>query len=422
MAGPRTTALIVATALFMQNLDSAAVATALPAMARDFGVDPARLGVAVTAYLVALTVFIPVSGWMADRFGARRVFLLAILLFGAASAACGFARAVPELVLARVAQGMAGAMMVPVGRLLLLSNTPKSEMLTAMAWLTMPAMLGPILGPPLGGLLTDLFGWRAVFWINLPVALLGIVAVAWKITPLPAVPPGPPDWQGLILVGAALALLMAGLETIGRGVLPEALAAVLLAAGAVLAWRAILHCRRAPRPALDLGLLALPSFRQAALAGSLFRAGAGAVPFLVPMLLQVGFGWSATEAGFVALATALGAFAMKPLARPVLKRWGFRRVLAANGVLAALGVAAGAAFSPAWPLAALFAALAVGGLFRSLQFTAMNTLAFAEVPREAFRPRPPSTARRSNCRRRSASCWRRGCWRRAAMSPAATRS
>ncbi|MCU0945713.1 MAG: MFS transporter [Rubritepida sp.] len=382
MAGTRTTAIIVATALFMQNLDSAAVATALPAMARGLDVDPARLGVAITSYLVALTVFIPVSGWIADRFGAKRVFLAAIALFGLASAACGLADGLGALVLARIAQGMAGAMMVPVGRLLLLSHTPKSEMLTAMTWLTMPAMLGPIMGPPLGGLLTDLFGWRAVFWINLPVAAIGLVLVAWKIAPLPSAHPGPPDLRGLLLVGVTLAGVMAGIETIGRGVLPAPLPLLLLALGLSAGVLALRHCRRVARPALDLGLLRAPSFHHAALAGSLFRIGAGAVPFLVPLLLQLGFGWSATEAGFVAFATALGAFAMKPLARPILRRFGFRTALAVNGVLAAAGVAVGAAFTPAWPIAAIFLALAAGGLFRSLQFTALNTLAFADVAKD----------------------------------------
>jgi EmrB/QacA subfamily drug resistance transporter len=381
-ADPRLTAVIVASALFMQNLDSAAVATALPSMARDFGEDPARLGVAITSYLVALTVFIPLSGWIADRFGAKRVFMAAIATFGIASALCGLSQSLTELVLARILQGFGGAMMVPVGRLLLLSRIRKEEMLTAMTWLTMPGMLGPISGPPLGGLMTDLFGWRSVFWINIPVAILGLVMVAWKIEPLPRTKPGPPDVVGLVLVGAALALLMSGLETVGRGVFPVGVPEALLLLGGVVAWAAIRHCRRVKRPALDLTLLRLPSFNHATFAGSLFRTGAGAMPFLVPMLLQVGFGWSATEAGFVSFATALGAFAMKPLARPILKRFGFRAVLAGNGLLAAVGVAIGALFSPAWPIALLFVALALGGLFRSLQFTAMNTVAFADVPQE----------------------------------------
>lgn len=382
MADARLTAVIVASALFMQNLDSAAVVTALPSMARELNEDPARLGVAITSYLVALTVFIPVSGYIADRFGAKRVFLIAIAFFGLSSAACGLANSLGELVTARVLQGMAGAMMVPVGRLLLLSGIRKDEMLTAMTWLTMPAMLGPILGPPLGGILTDLFGWRSVFWINLPVALFGFLMVAWKITPLPRIDPGPPDLRGLALVGGALAALMAGIETVGRGVLPDHWPGALLALGTVLALLAWRHCRRVEKPALDLTLMRYPSFRHATLAGSLFRAGAGGVPFLVPMLLQIGFGWGATEAGFVAFATAIGAFAMKPLTRPILRRFGFRNVLIVNGLLAACGVAIGAGFTEAWPIALMFVALAFGGLFRSLQFTALNTLAFAELPRE----------------------------------------
>ncbi|MBY0339432.1 MAG: MFS transporter [Acetobacteraceae bacterium] len=381
-ADPRVTAVIVASALFMQNLDSAAVVTALPSMARDLNEDPARLGVAITSYLVALTVFIPLSGWIADRFGAKRVFMLAIALFGGASALCGLAGSLTELVLARILQGFGGAMMVPVGRLLLLSRIRKEEMLTAMAWLTMPGMLGPISGPPLGGLMTDLFGWRSVFWLNLPVAVLGLVLVAWKIEELPRGKPGPPDIPGLLLVGGALALLMSGIETVGRGVFPPGVPEALLVTGGAVGWLAIRHCRRVKRPALDLTLLRLPSFNHATLAGSIYRTGAGAMPFLVPLLLQLGFGWSATQAGFVSFATAIGAFAMKPLARPILRRFGFRTVLVGNALLAAGGVALGAAFSPAWPVAALFAALALGGLFRSLHFTALNTIAFADVPQE----------------------------------------
>lgn len=382
MPSTRATAAIVASALFMQNLDSSAVVTALPAMARDLGEDPARLGVAITAYLVALTVFIPVSGFIADRFGAKRVFLLAIALFGLSSAMCGLSQSLGALVWWRVVQGLGGAMMVPVGRLLLLSSIRKEEMLTAMTWLTMPAMLGPISGPPLGGLLTDLFGWRSVFFINVPVAVLGLALVAWKIPPSPTRDPGPPDIRGLVLLGGALAAFMAGLETVGRGVLPPWWPEGLLLAGLGLGVLALRHVRRVERPALDLSLLQEPGFRAATLAGSLFRTGAGAVPFLVPMLLQVGFGWGATEAGFVTFATALGAFAMKPLARPILRRFGFRTTLVANTALAALGVAAGALFTPAWPIAAIFAVLALGGLARSLNFTSLNTLAFADLPKE----------------------------------------
>jgi len=378
----RRIALIVASALFMQNLDSAVLATALPAMARDLGEDPARLGAAITSYLVALTVFIPFSAWIADRFGAKRVFMLAIAVFVCASVLCGRAQGLGELVAFRILQGLGGAMMVPVGRLLLLRGVEKRDMLSAMAWLTMPALLGPVTGPPLGGVLTDLFSWRAVFWINVPIGLIGLVLVAWKIPHVEPTRPGPPDLVGLALTGAALALLMFGLETVGRHVVPEALSWAGLVLGLATGWLAIRHCRRAPRPAVDLSLFRIATFRDPAFAGSLFRTGAGAVPFLIPVMLQVGFGMSATESGFVSFATALGAFAMKPLVRPLLKRTGFRSALMANGVVAAAGVGALALVGPSWPAVAIFGLLAAGGLSRSLQFTALNTLAFAEVPPE----------------------------------------
>ncbi len=378
----RTIALIVASALFMQNLDSAVLATALPAMARDLHEDPARLGAAITSYLVALTVFIPFSSWIADRFGAKRVFMFAILVFVLASVLCGRSQGLGELIAFRILQGMGGAMMVPVGRLLLLRDIPKNEMLSAMAWLTMPALLGPVTGPPLGGILTDLFSWRAVFWINVPIGLIGVTLVAWKIPDVLPRRPGPPDVVGLALTGLSLALLMFGLETVGRHVVPSVLSWAGLACGLVAGAFAIRHCRRVKRPALDLSLFSIATFRDPAIAGSMFRSGAGAVPFLIPVMLQIGFGMSASQSGLISFATALGAFAMKPLVRPLLRRTGFRLALVVNGAIAAAGIAALALIGPAWPSAAIFLLLAVGGLARSLQFTALNTLAFAEVPPE----------------------------------------
>jgi MFS family permease len=359
---PRLMAAIVASALFMQNMDSAAIVTALPAMAIDLGEPPARLGVAITSYLVAITVFIPVSGWVADRFGAKRVFMLAIAVFTCASVLCGRSH------------------VVPVARLLLLRRTPKSEMITVMTWLTMPAMIGPISGPPLGGFLTDHFGWRSVFYINVPIGMLGLILVAWFIPRVPPADPGPADTRGLLLVGLALALLMSGFETIGRGVVPPGLPEALLAAGGLLGALAVRHCLRGVRPAIDFSLLKLPGFFHSAITGSIFRAGAGATPFLVPMLLQLGFHRSATESGIVSFATALGALAMKPLARPILRRFGFRQVLVVNALASAAGIGLCALYTPLWPIPVIFATLALGGLFRSLQFTALNTLAFADVP------------------------------------------
>jgi len=366
----------------MQNLDSSVVATVLPAMAQDLGQDPVNLSVAITSYLVALCVFIPVSGWVADRYGARRVFMLAIFVFALASALVGLAQGLGTLVAARVLQGIGGAMMVPVGRLLLLRRIRKEELLTAMTWLTMPALLGPVFGPPLGGLLADAVSWRAVFWINVPVGVVGL-ALVWRFIPeVEAQDAGKLDLAGLVLWGVALAALVAAAETIGRGLVPQAVTIALGVVGAVAAGFAIRHSRRVARPAVDLSLLRIRSFAMPMGAGTLFRAGAGAVPFLLPLKLQLVFGLSAGESGLVTFATALGAFAMKPLVRPLLRRFGFRAVLAANGAAAAAGVAVCALFSPAWPLAAIFIVLAAGGLTRSLHFTALNALAFADVPQE----------------------------------------
>ncbi|MFT8244153.1 MFS transporter [Roseomonas sp. BN140053] len=377
---PRATAAIVASALFMQNLDSSVVATALPAMARDLESTPVHLSAAITSYLVALTVFVPVSGWVADRYGAKRVFLWAIAVFVAASMACGLSQNLPQLILARVVQGLGGAMMVPVARLLLLRQVNKEDLVRATTWLTMPGLLGPIMGPPLGGFLTDTLSWHWVFWINLPVGLLGLV-LAWRfITPPPQDRPPRLDVVGVLLVGLSLAALMAGLETIGRELIPPPWPALLLGAGAVLGVLAVRHCRRVPHPAVDLTLLRFPAFQSAVVAGTLFRLGAGATPFLVPLTLQLGFGASATTSGLVSLASALGALGMKPVVRPVLRRFGFRNTLIWNTVFQALAIAGLALLTPAWPLAGVFVLLAVGGVFRSLHFTSLNSLAYAEIP------------------------------------------
>jgi len=376
----RVIAMIVASALIMSNLDSSVIATALPAMARDLGTEPLHLSAAITAYLVALTVFIPVSGWMADRFGAKRVFMCAIAVFALASAVCGVSRGLGELVAARVFQGMGGAMMVPVARLLLLRRVKPEEVVRATTWLTMPGLLGPILGPPLGGLLTDHVTWRAVFWINLPVAAIGLLAVWWYIPAEREKRPPRLDLIGVTLIGTSLASLMFGAETVGRGVVPEWLAVAGFALGGGLGWLAIRWARRAPNPALDLGLFAVPTFRIGVAVSTLFRVGAGASPFLLPLFLQLGFGASATVSGMITLAGALGAFMMKPMTSLALRHFGFRGVLIWDALAVAVSLAACAAFTPAWPLWAVFAVLALGGLARSLHFTSSNALAYVDVP------------------------------------------
>ena len=365
----------------MQNLDSTVVATALPTMARAFGSSPLRMNVALTSYMLSLAVFIPVSGWMADRFGSRTVFRAAIVVFTIGSILCGLAGSLPFLVGARILQGAGGALMVPVGRLLLLRAVAKSELVAAMAWLTVPALIGPVVGPPIGGFLATYADWRWIFYLNVPIGVLGVVLVTRYIAELREPGTKRLDVRGLALSSLALAGLMVGMETAGRGVLSFVATAGLLAVGllaAAYAW----HARRYAEPLLDFSLMRLPTFAVSVTAGSLFRIGIGAIPFLLPLMLQLGFGESPAQSGLVTFASSAGAIAMKPIAQVSLRRFGFRNTLIWNAVLSAALLAVIALFRPAWPMVAIYATLLAGGFVRSLQFTAYNTIAYADVPRE----------------------------------------
>ena len=377
----RLTAVIVASALFMQNLDSTIIATALPTMAKSFGYDPVRMNVALTSYLLSLTVFIPASGWVADRYGTRNVFRWAIVVFTIGSIFCGLSNGLPELVAARVLQGLGGAMMVPVGRLLLLRTAAKSELVAAMAWLTMPALLGPVVGPPVGGFIVTYFDWRWTFFINIPVGMLGVLMVTLFIQDFREPPKGKFDLRGLILTGAALVCGMFGLETAGRGLVSPAVTEGMIAAGLGIAFLYFLHARRTAAPLLDFTLMRLPCFGLSFTAMMLFRTGIGAIPFLLPMMLQVGFGDAAVESGLITFASSAGALVMKPGAQYALRWFGFRNTLIWNGMMSGFMLMLCALFRPTWPAAAIYFVLLVGGFLRSLQFTAYNTLAYGGVPR-----------------------------------------
>ncbi|MDD2876766.1 MAG: MFS transporter [Acidiphilium sp.] len=378
----RLTAVIVATALFMQNLDSTIVATALPAMAKSFHADPIHMSLALTSYLLSLAVFIPASGWFADRFGSRNVFRAAILVFTLGSILCGLSHSLGELIAARILQGLGGAMMVPVGRLLLLKSVRRRDMLAATSWLTMPALIGPIIGPPVGGFIVTYVSWRWTFDINIPIGVIGIVAVSLFIRDVrDSEHAGRLDVVGLIWSGLAMAMLMAGIETIGRGIIPIPWSLACFAAGGFAAFAYWRHAQHHEHPVLDLTLMKIDTFANSTLAGGFFRVLAGATPFLLPLMLQLGFGETAARSGTVTFAAAIGALAMKPLAQPILRRFGFRGSMVAFGLLSAVFTAACAAFRPSWPLLALDAVLLIGGVFRSLQFTAFNTIAYADVPR-----------------------------------------
>jgi EmrB/QacA subfamily drug resistance transporter len=375
----RTIALIIACAMFMEQMDATVLATALPTMARDFGAPVANLSSALTSYLMALAIFIPASGVMADRFGSKTIFRLAIALFVAGSLLCGQATNLGFLVAARFLQGIGGAMMIPVGRLVLLRSVAKEDMVQAMSWLIMPALVGPIIGPPLGGFIVTYLNWRWIFYLNLPVGILGIVLVTRFIRQVRGDAPPPLDLVGFVLSGISLGCLLFGFEISSRpGELTRAL--VLIAIGAVAGGLYILHARRRTAPILDLTLMQVPTFRLSVIAGALTRITQGAQPFLLPLMLQLGFGMSAAASGLILIAGAIGSIGMKWLAPRALKRFGFRNSLIVNGLISSAGYAMCALFRPGWPPAAMFAVLAVCGFFMSFQFTAYNTIAYDEIP------------------------------------------
>jgi EmrB/QacA subfamily drug resistance transporter len=374
----RTIALIIACALFMQNLDATVLATALPTMARDFAVPPTGIGFALTSYLLALAIFIPASGTIADRYGAQRIFQLAIALFVLGSIACGMSINLTTLVVARFAQGIGGAMMVPVGRLVLLRTVAKRDLVSAMSWLAMPAMIGPIFGPPVGGLIVTYLDWRWIFWINVPMGMLGIVLVRRFIDDVRSADVPSFDGRGFVLSGLALGATIFGLQLASREVHAGA-ALPLLLVGVAASAGYVAHARRTPRPILELSLMRVPTFRLSVLGGTLIRITQGAQPFLLPMLMQLAFGLNAAQSGAVTVATAIGAFAMKSVARPALRRFGFRTTLTTIGVLAPLSYAVTGFFRPGWPWPVISAVLLVCGFFVSLQFTAYNTIAYDEI-------------------------------------------
>ena len=375
----RWIALIVASALFMEQLDGTVLATALPTMAHDFGIDPVRMSMALTSYLLGLAIFIPISGWMADRFGARNVFRLAVSLFTLSSILCGRAESLGILVIFRLFQGIGGAMMVPVGRLLLLRSVPKDKMIAAMAWVLVPATLGPIMGPPVGGFIVTTLSWRWIFDINVPIGLLGLALATAFMPDVRETEVRAFDRRGSVISGAGLSCLVLGLEMVGRG-MDAARGLWLLAASVPLLlayWR---HARAHPHPVIDLGLMQVPSFRISVLSGAFYRVALGAQPFLLPLMLQIGFGMSAAQSGGIIFSGATGSLLMRLVAPRLLRRFGYRDVLVVNGVLTVLFFAIQAAFRPAWPVALIYAVLFVGGFAAAMQFTAYNTVVFADIP------------------------------------------
>lgn len=371
---------VIAVAFFMQMLDSTIIATSLPAMAHAFSTDVVTLNIGFTAYLLAMAVFIPPAGWLADRFGARGVFLSAIVLFTLSSVACGFSGSLAEFTTARLFQGASAALMTPVGRQLVLRGAPKAELVRAIATITWPALIAPVIGPLIGAWITTHAGWEWNFFINLPLGLLGVVLVAFFVPHAPVEERARPfDLSGFLLTGSALALTLVGLElTSASNGGFSALA--MLAAGIMIGIFAIRHLKRAPHALLDMAVLKVPTFAFATLsAGTAGRLAVNATPFLLPLLFQVGLGFDAVETGSLVLVYFFGNLLMKSVTTPALRLFGFRTLLVVNGVIAALTIGAFAFIDGETPRVILFTLLIACGLTRSMQFTSLTTIAFADV-------------------------------------------
>lgn len=371
---------LVAVALFMENLDATIVNTAVPTIATSLGVAPLALKAVMSSYTLSLAVFIPVSGWMADRFGTRRVFLVAIATFLVGSLACGLAVDVPTLVAARIVQGLGGAMMTPVGRLALVRTFPRSEILAAMSFVTVPALLGPLLGPSLGGLLVHVAHWRVIFFVNVPIALVGLWLARGHMPDYrePSVPAL--DRVGFVLFGSGIALLSWVLEIFGEHTMPISSIAALFAVSVALLWAYGVHARRDDAPLLPLRLFDVRTFRISVVGGLFTRLGIGGMPFLLPLLYQVGLGYPAWQAGLLTVPTALAAMGTKPIARRLLARFGYRTVLAANTAALGVTIAAFSLVGEDTPVPLVLVLGAIQGTFSSIQFTSINSLVYADVP------------------------------------------
>ena len=373
-------ALLVAGAFFMEFLDGTVIATALPDMARDFGVTAVELNIGISAYLITLAVLIPASGWIADRFGARAIFTLALAIFTLASVFCGLSTEVHIFVAMRILQGVGGALMVPVGRLAVLRTTPKHQLIKAIATLTWPALVAPIIGPPLGGFITRYASWHWIFFINVPLGLAAIFLSLRIIPDIRETERRSFDLSGFITTSVAMVSLVTAMERLGdrQPQIWPTLALAALGFGCLL--YSIRHFRRAAAPMVRLDALQVPTFRVTMYGGSLFRASISAVPFLLPLLFQVGFGMDPFHSGLLVLAVFVGNLTIKPATTPLIRWLGFRRLLLINGALNVCSLLACALLTPQTPVWAIMLILYLGGVFRSIQFTGVSTLAFADVP------------------------------------------
>jgi EmrB/QacA subfamily drug resistance transporter len=371
---------LIAGAFFMEMLDGTIIATALPQMARSFHVGPVSLNIGMTAYMLTLAVFIPISGWVTDRFGARSIFATAIAVFTLASVLCGFSGTLTEFILARILQGIGGAMMVPVGRLIVLRTAPQEKLIQALAYITWPGLSALVIGPPLGGFITTYFSWHWIFFLNLPIGVLALVLAMLWIENVRGEELHPFDWLTFLLGGFASAGFVYALEELGGGgghwQLPCVILALSLISGAV----AVIAARRNPAKSLiDFDSLRLKTYSLSIYGASAFRISVAVLPFLLPLMFQIAFGLSAFQSGLFLLALFAGDLSMKAFVIQTLRRFGFRRVLIANGIITAASIAACATLSPSTPTILIVTILFLHGGFRSMEFTCLTTLAFSEI-------------------------------------------
>lgn len=369
--------LMVGLAFFMEQLDATIIAPAIPDIAAALGVDPLSLNLTMTVYLLCSVVFIPTGDWLASRFGTRSVFQAALAVFALSSVACALSTSLEMLVAARAVQGASAALMVPVGRTAIVHVTPKPQLVNALAWMITLAMLGPMLGPPLGGLLTTAFSWHWIFLINVPIALLCFLVSLRVFPQIKQASDGRFDTLSWLLLSAALGLAVVLLESLREGrwqQWPWLLPAALLTVAYV--WRS----RRTRLPMLDFSLLRTSTFAASFWSGSLLRVGYGALPFLLPLMLQLGLGYTPLQSGLVLLIAGAIAMATKTQTTPMLRRWGFRRVMLVNGSLCVAGLVVCALFREHWGLGAIGFVVSLASFFRAVQFNAVAAIAYAEMP------------------------------------------